>query len=77
VCAHVCIIQPSINTEAPQGAGLATNIFFISPLPLKVTGCHSVLQRMIIQEIDGGVGSCRLMVKANIKVGWVSGYGEV
>jgi len=36
-----------------------------------------VFERMIRQEIDGGVGSSRLTVKANIKVGWVSGYGKV
>jgi len=58
-------------------AGLATSIFFIFPLSVKVIGCHSVFERMIIQEIDGSVDSCRLTVKANIKVGWVSGYGEV
>ena len=33
--------------------------------------------RMIRQKIDGGVGSCRLTVNVNIKVGLVSGYGKV
>jgi len=36
-----------------------------------------VFERMIRQEIDGGVGSGRLTVNTNIKVGWVSGYEKV
>ena len=36
-----------------------------------------MFERMIRQEIDGGVGSGRLTVNANMKVGWVPAYGEV
>ena len=43
----------------------------------KAIGCHSMFERMIRQEIDGGVGCDRFSVNANFKVGWVPGYREV
>ena len=36
-----------------------------------------MFERKIRPEIDGGIGSGRLMVNAYTKVGWVSGYGKV